>query len=333
MPDPSAGIGFAQSGLVRALVAADDPVTTTVLARVLHRLGLEVVSADDGTSAWRVLEAGPAPELAIIDWTMPGIDGVEICRRIRRNPALAAMYVLLLTGRDSRTDLVAGLDAGADDYMIKPIDTEELRARVQVGVRIAKLQGRLAGQVSELQEARNHLERLVCTDALTDLHSRRSWFELGAAEFSRFQRYDRSFSVLLLDLDFFKRVNDTFGHGAGDVLLRRFSDTLRAECRHSDIIGRLGGEEFALLAPETSLAAAQTIADRILDACRRLVVVLPAGEVRCSCSIGMSESVPTDDGVERVLRRADAALYDAKRSGRNCWRSQELETADLAVRR
>ena len=333
MPDPSAGIGFAQSGLVRALVADDDPVTTTVLARVLHRLGLEVVSADDGTSAWRVLEAGPAPELAIIDWTMPGIDGVEICRRIRRNPALAAMYVLLLTGRDSRTDLVAGLDAGADDYMIKPIDTEELRARVQVGVRIAKLQGRLTGQVSELQEARNHLERLVCTDALTDLHSRRSWFELGAAEFSRFQRYDRSFSVLLLDLDFFKRVNDTFGHGAGDMLLRRFSDTLRAECRHSDIIGRLGGEEFALLAPETSLAAAQTIADRILDACRRLVVVLPAGEVRCSCSIGMSESVPTDDGVERVLRRADAALYDAKRSGRNCWRSQELETADLAVRR
>jgi len=333
MPDPSAGIGFAQSGLVRALVADDDPVTTTVLARVLHRLGLEVVSADDGTSAWRVLEAGPAPELAIIDWTMPGIDGVEICRRIRRNPALAAMYVLLLTGRDSRTDLVAGLDAGADDYMIKPIDTEELRARVQVGVRIAKLQGRLAGQVSELQEARNHLERLVCTDALTDLHSRRSWFELGAAEFSRFQRYDRSFSVLLLDLDFFKRVNDTFGHGAGDMLLRRFSDMLRAECRHSDIIGRLGGEEFALLAPETSLAAAQTIADRILDACRRLVVVLPAGEVRCSCSIGMSESVPTDDGVERVLRRADAALYDAKRSGRNCWRSQELETADLAVRR
>ena len=333
MPDPSAGIGFAQSGLVRALVADDDPVTTTVLARVLHRLGLEVVSADDGTSAWRVLEAGPAPELAIIDWTMPGIDGVEICRRIRRNPALAAMYVLLLTGRDSRTDLVAGLDAGADDYMIKPIDTEELRARVQVGVRIAKLQGRLTGQVSELQEARNHLERLVCTDALTDLHSRRSWFELGAAEFSRFQRYDRSFSVLLLDLDFFKRVNDTFGHGAGDMLLRRFSDTLRAECRHSDIIGRLGGEEFALLAPETSLAAAQTIADRILNACRRLVVVLPAGEVRCSCSIGMSESVPTDDGVERVLRRADAALYDAKRSGRNCWRSQELETADLAVRR
>ena len=330
MPDPSPGIGFAPVGAMRALIADDDPVTTAVLARVLHRLGLEVESAADGSAAWQVLEAGPAPELAIIDWTMPGIDGVEICRRIRRDPRLTTMYVLLLTGRDSRSDLVAGLDAGADDYMIKPIDTEELRARVQVGVRVANLQSRLAGQVSGLQQARNHLERLVSTDALTDVHSRRSWFELGAAEFSRYQRYDRPFSVLLLDLDFFKRVNDTFGHDAGDMLLRRFSDMLRAECRHSDIIGRLGGEEFALLAPETSMASARTMADRILDACRRLVLALPAGDVRCTCSIGVSEAVPSDDGVERVLRRADAALYEAKRSGRDCWRSQD-QTATSVI--
>jgi diguanylate cyclase (GGDEF)-like protein len=319
MPDPSSGISFAPVGPMRALIADDDPVTTAVLTRVLDRLGIDVVSAADGSAAWQVLEAGPAPELAIIDWTMPGIDGVEICRRIRHEPRLTAMYVLLLTGRDSRSDL------------IKPIDTEELRARVQVGVRVANLQSRLAGQVSGLQEARNHLERLVSTDTLTDLHSRRSWFELGAAEFSRFQRYDRPFSVLLLDLDFFKRVNDTFGHDAGDLLLRRFSDMLRAECRHSDIIGRLGGEEFALLAPETSIASAQTVADRILEACRRLVLVLPAGEVRCTCSIGVSETVANDDGVERVLRRADAALYEAKRSGRDCRRSQDqAATSEIA---
>jgi diguanylate cyclase (GGDEF)-like protein len=115
------------------------------------------------------------------------------------------------------------------------------------------------------------------------------------------------------------------------MLLRRFSDMLRAECRHSDIIGRLGGEEFALLAPETSIASAQTVADRILEACRRLVLVLPAGEVRCTCSIGVSETVANDDGVERVLRRADAALYEAKRSGRNCRRSQDqTATSDIA---
>jgi len=306
---------------MRALIADDDPVTTAVLTRVLDLLCIDVVSAADGSAAWQVLEAGPAPELAIIDWTMPGIDGVEICRRIRHEPRLTAMYVLLLTGRDSPSDLVAGLDAGADDYMIKPIDTEELRARVQVGVRVANLQSRLAGQVSGLQEARNHLERLVSTDTLTDLHSRRSWFELGAAEFSRFQRYDRPFSLLLLDLDFFKRVNDTFGHEAGDRLLRAFADVLRVECRKSDIVGRLGGEEFALLAPETPQMAAQHLADRIRDVCRTLVVESPAGQVRCSCSIGISEVAWDDENIEGTLRRADAALYEAKRSGRDCWKN------------
>ena len=327
------GIRFAHSALVRAVIADDDPVTTAVLARALQRLGIDVASANDGTTAWRLLTAAPSPELAIVDWMMPGIDGIEICRRIRRDPALAGMYVLLLTGRDSRSDLVAGLDAGADDYMIKPIDIEELRARVQVGIRAATLQGRLAEQVSDLQEARDHLARLVSTDVLTDVHSRRSWFELGGSEFSRFLRYNRPFSVLVMDLDFFKRVNDTFGHDAGDALLRRFADMLRAECRSSDIIGRLGGEEFALIAPETSLSAAQRVAERIREACRRLVVAVPAGEVRCSCSIGVSETAPDDDGIERVLQRADAALYEAKRSGRDCWKSQERDAAVSVVAR
>ena len=138
--------------------------------------------------------------------------------------------------------------------MIKPIDPEELRARVQVGIRAANLQGRLEGRVSELESARDHLARLVSTDALTELNSRRWWFELAATELSRSRRYDRVFSLMVIDLDFFKRVNDTFGHDAGDIVLRRFADMLRVECRHSDIVGRLGGEEFALLAPETSIA-------------------------------------------------------------------------------
>ncbi len=306
---------------MRAVIADDDPVTTAVLTRSLQRLGIEMTAASDGCDAWRLLTSAPPPELAILDWMMPGIDGIELCRRIRQEPALSGMYVLLLTGRDARSDLVAGLDAGADDYMIKPIDTEELRARLQVGIRVARLQSRLADQVSDLQEARDHLTRLVSTDVLTELHSRRSWFELGGAEFSRFARYDRSFSVLLMDLDFFKRVNDTYGHDVGDLLLRRFADMLRAECRHSDIVGRLGGEEFALLAPETSIEEAQSLAERICEECRRLVVTVPAGAVRFSCSIGISQSVADDDGIERVLQRADTALYAAKRRGRDCWQS------------
>lgn len=306
---------------MQAVIADDDPITTTILARVLKGLDIDVVSVSDGTAAWQRLTATPTPELAIVDWMMPGIDGIELCRRIRQHPALATMYVLLLTGRDARSDLVAGLDAGADDYMMKPIDTEELRARLQVGIRVATLQRRLAEQVNSLSEARDNLARLVNTDVLTEVRSRRAWFESGGVEFSRFQRYDRPFAVLLLDLDFFKRVNDTFGHDVGDTVLRRFADLLRVECRHSDIVGRLGGEEFAVLAPETSLEAAQTMAERIREACHRLIVRTPAGDVRCSCSIGVTESAPGDDGIERVLQRADAALYQAKSSGRDCFSS------------
>jgi two-component system, cell cycle response regulator len=309
---------------MRALIADDDPVTRAILIKALKPWDLELTVAADGTEAWEALSSGQPPEIAIVDWMMPGMDGIELCRRVREYPALAGIYVILLTGRGSRTDLVAGLDAGADDYMVKPIDTEELRARVQVGIRVANLQGRLADRVTELQGARDHLARLVSTDALTNLYSRRWWFELAATEFSRCRRYDRAFSVMVIDLDYFKQVNDTFGHDAGDKLLRAFADMLQIECRQSDILGRLGGEEFAILVPETPVGAAQPIASRIREACRNVKVTAPAGDdVTCSCSIGISQVQSDDDDIDDVLRRADAALYEAKRSGRDCWKSHE----------
>jgi diguanylate cyclase (GGDEF)-like protein len=163
----------------------------------------------------------------------------------------------------------------------------------------------------------------VSTDALTNLYSRRWWFELAATEFSRGRRYDRAFSVMVIDLDFFKQVNDTFGHDAGDRLLRAFADMLQVECRQSDILGRLGGEEFAILVPETPVGAAQNIAGRIREACRKLKVTTAAGDVTCSCSIGISQVQADDDDIDDVLRRSDAALYEAKRSGRDCWKSHE----------
>ena len=310
---------------MRAVIADDDPVTTAILSRALERWGIEPSSAPDGDAAWDLLRSGPAPALAILDWMMPGIDGIELCRRIRRTPALAGMYVLLLTGRNGREDLVAGLDAGADDYMVKPIDTEELRARIQVGIRVATLQGRLADQVTELKATRDHLARLVSTDVLTNVYSRRWWFEVAAVEFSRWQRYNSRFSLMVIDLDFFKRVNDTYGHEAGDRLLCCFADMLRAECRQSDIVGRVGGEEFTLLAPETSIEDAERIAGRIGAACRNLVVPAPAGDVRCTCSIGISEVTAEDHDIDSVMRRADAALYEAKRSGRDRWKSYSAD--------
>ena len=145
---------------MRALIADDDRIATEILSTALRRMNIDVAVANDGGAAWELLTAGDAPSLAIIDWMMPTIDGLELCRRIRQNPAHAHMYVILLTGRDDRKDVVAGLDAGADDYIVKPFDPDELRARVQVGIRVLTLQERLADRVAELQEALTRVKRL-----------------------------------------------------------------------------------------------------------------------------------------------------------------------------
>jgi len=315
---------------MRALIADDDRITTAILAGALASWGFDTTVAHDGDEAWVALNAGPVPEIVIVDWMMPGLDGIELCHRIRGTETLATSYVMLLTAKSARVDLVAGLDAGADDYMTKPIDPEELRARVQVGVRVATLQRRLAEQVAELQAARDHLTRVASTDVLTELYSRRGWFEIAASEFSRSRRYNRTVSLLIVDLDFFKRVNDTYGHDAGDRLLQTFSAVLRLECRQSDVVGRIGGEEFAVLLPETSVRAAQRLATRISAACRSLRVATAAGDVSCTCSIGISELRADDYTIDDVMRRADVALYEAKRGGRNCWKAAAEDAAEAA---
>jgi two-component system, cell cycle response regulator len=304
---------------MRALVADDDPITATILSTTLARSGMDVTIAHDGDVAWRQLNSVQPPALAMLDWMMPNIDGLELCRRIRSTQRLATMYVILVTGRDSREDLVAGLHAGANDYMIKPIDLAELKARVGVGIRVANLQQSLTRNVNELKATRDRLARLASTDDLTGVYSRRWWFDLAEKEFSRSRRYDRVFSLLMADLDWFKQINDTCGHEAGDRVLNQFGTMLRKTCRDSDVIGRLGGEEFALLLPETSSEAAQHLASRITEICRSIVVDSSTDGARCSCSVGVTQVRPEDERLDSVLTRADQALYEAKRGGRNRW--------------
>ena len=305
---------------MRTLVADDDPIITAILSHTLARSGIEVTVAHDGDMAWQVLNGLHPPALAILDWMMPNLDGLELCRRIRSTPRLAGTYVILVTGRDSREDLVRGLEAGADDYMVKPLDVVELQARVGVGLRVATLQRNLTRTVTDLRATRDDLAHLANTDALTGVYSRRWWFDLAEKEFSRSRRYHRTFSLLIADLDWFKRINDTFGHDVGDRVLGQFGDMLRNTCRQSDVIGRLGGEEFAVLLPETTSEAAKLLATRITDACQSLVVDASAGDVRCSCSMGVTEVRPDDDvRLDSILTRADQAMYAAKRAGRNQW--------------
>ena len=300
-----------------ALIADDDRGTLAVLEATLRRQGLAVLSARDGAGAWELLRENPGISVAIVDWMMPGIDGLELCRRIRKDPALAKVYVIVLTARQERGDLVNGLEAGADDYVIKPFDLDELRARVRVGVRLATLQERLATKIIELEATRDALERLASSDALTNLCSRRRWYELASVEIERFRRYRRPVSVLVADLDYFKRVNDTFGHAAGDEVLKAFAQLLRDNSRTSDVIGRIGGEEFAVLMPETPLEAAHDVALRIVSNCRSVTAGGPAAAVKFTCSIGAAEARADDGSIETVLARADAALYEAKRNGRD----------------
>jgi diguanylate cyclase (GGDEF)-like protein len=318
-PSFRSGKRIAFSPAVRALIADDDATTTTIVAHALSGWGLDVEVAHDGAAAWQRLNAVDPPAIAVIDWTMPRIDGPELCRRARGTSRLSTMYILLLTARNCRADLIAGLDAGADDYMTKPVDLDELRARVHVGLRVASLQQSLARRVADLRRAHDQLQEMASTDALTQLYSRRWWFDMAGTEFARSRRYGGDLGVLLVDLDHFKRVNDRFGHEAGDRVLRAFADLLRGECRQSDIIGRVGGEEFALALPETSLAQAQTVATRLTDGCRRLA--LPEGDdfIQWSCSIGITDGRADDPDIGAMLRRADAALYEAKRAGRDRW--------------
>jgi two-component system, cell cycle response regulator len=303
---------------MRALVADDDLVTVALLSNALARWGIDTTVEHDGHGAWNAIAAGDGPSLAIVDWEMPGIDGPELCRRIRRSASLTHMYLILLTARDERADVVAGLDAGADDYIVKPFDYDELRARVNVGIRVLTLQNRLADRVGELQAARDELARVANTDALTDLTSRRRWFEVAAHELDRYRRYGRPFALLMADLDFFKQVNDTFGHAAGDEALKGFAEVLRSQCRRSDVIGRIGGEEFAVLLPETDAPTAEQIGWRIVERCRNVTISIAAhGAVSLTCSVGVAAASTSDITVEELLRRCDIALYAAKRHGKD----------------
>src|SRR5262245_56298772 len=259
------------------------------------------------------------PAIAVLDWTMPQIDGLDLCRRVRETWRLASMYILLLTANDRRGDLLAGLEAGADDYMTKPVDLEELRVRIQVGRRVASLTQDLSRRIAELRRAHDRLKEMASTDALTHLYSRRWWFDMAGNEFARSRRHGNQLSVLIVDLDHFKSVNDRFGHQTGDSVLKTFAELLRRECRQTDIVGRVGGEEFALALPETSIGQAQTVAARLTDGCRALSLPVDEEEIHWSCSIGLTDARDDDMDLDAVLRRADAALYEAKRAGGDRW--------------
>jgi diguanylate cyclase (GGDEF)-like protein len=299
------------NGSPEVLVADDSRTARMALSMFVGRWGFVATQAADGDEAWERLQAPGAPRLALLDWEMPGRSGIEVCRALREREARGAAYtyVLLLTSRRHKHDFVAGMDAGADDYVVKPFDEHELRARVRAGQRVVALQAELY----RLQESFRVQSR---TDPLTGTLNRRAIVERLEAELSRVRREGGSLGVGMVDVDHFKRINDGLGHAAGDAVLCEIARRIEAGMRGSDAYGRTGGEEFLVLWPGADDAAAAAAADRA----RRLVAgapfATPAGPVAVTASVGVT-STDGEEPADTVVARADRALYAAKLGGRD----------------
>lgn len=325
--------------MMKILLADDDSVTRIILRIQLTGWGFDVVEAKDGNEAWALLAEPDAPRLAVLDWMMPGLNGPEICEMLlaKQHGSQVGTYTVLLTARTETEDLVAALAAGAHTFLSKPVCPPVLKGHLEVGRRLIEAEDKLAAFASKMEElaerrARQLVEakRIAMTDELTSLPNRRGFMKDAGLELDRAIRFRRPLSVLALDLDHFKRVNDTYGHEGGDIALRAFAEICRAETREHDLIGRVGGEELTVLLPECSELKAIQIAERLRRAVERAEICLSSETISLTVSIGVASVELTDTTIADLLRKADARLYEAKRRGRNrvCARSpDEPDTA------
>jgi two-component system, cell cycle response regulator len=289
---------------MRILIADDDPFSRRFLQKTLEKWGYETVPADDGLKALEILHRDDAPHLAIVDWMMPGLDGLEVCRRVRQAEASRPIYVIMLTAKGEVEDLVQAMDAGADDFTTKSFDVRELKVRLHAGERIVKLE--------------DTLRRMATRDALTELWNRAAILEMLERELARSERNGASVGVIMADVDYFKRVNDVHGHAGGDAALVEVAKRLRSGLREYDGAGRYGGEEFLVILPGASAAATAEVAERLRASIASEPFQLARERIEITASFGTAVSVAEQNlGADALIRAADMALYQAKNAGRN----------------
>ena len=303
-----------KSGLPNSvLIAEDDPIFRRILESWLQKWNFQVTAVENGLDAWKALQQENAPRLAILDWMMPGLDGIELCRKIRNQAQGAYKYLLLLTARGSKEDVVAGLEAGADDYLTKPFDANELRARVRAGKRILELQG-------ELVKAHNELQFEAAHDHLTGLWNRGAIMDLLHRENQRSTRIGEPLGVIMADLDHFKQINDSYGHQTGDAVLREVAQRLLESVRNYDYVGRYGGEEFLTVLTACTASNLAITAERMRVYVSEKPVETGTGPIPVTISIGLAAHHTVGPDLareEELVRSADTALYAAKASGGN----------------
>jgi diguanylate cyclase (GGDEF)-like protein len=306
---------------ITVLVADDSAVSRKLVEHTLYdEKQYSLVFAKSGRETLELFEEH-SPHLVIVDWIMPDRTGLEICQHIRSKPQASYTYVILLTGKSEKESVVEGLAAGADDYLTKPFHHEELIARVGVGLRIIELQREI--------EAKNLLlKELALTDSLTGLPNRRAIDDWARRQLSGAARYGFSFWVALADLDHFKMVNDTYGHDAGDTVLKAFSEILKKNSRQCDICGRIGGEEFLFVLTHTTEENAKVVVDRVRAALEAMQFNFDGNSLKVTASFGLAGFVGTRaPDFNRLVAQADAALYSAKRLGRNRLELSEIHAS------
>jgi two-component system cell cycle response regulator len=296
---------------MKTLIVEDEPEFRLLLSLLLRQCGHEVIEAMDGQTAWERLQVERI-QLVLTDWVMPQMQGPELIRKIRGYNFQYYTYIILLTARTGHQDVVDGLRSGADDYLIKPFDQEEMRARLQIAERILTLE-------TQLRETVEQTRLLALKDSLTGILNRRAIFERAEDELDRAHRENTNLSLLMADLDHFKTINDRFGHAAGDVALRLAVETIVRSLRQYDYVGRWGGEEFLIVLPNTDPDEAYQVAERLRLSLSNAEMELGGGEsLELRMSLGVTTTKPPNNlNVDGLVKQADIALYQAKNNGRN----------------
>ena len=308
---------------MRVLVVEDDRAMLVLLEAMLKAAGHEVLVARNGVEAMHAV-GQQRPQLVITGWTMPKMDGITLCRKLRSDPALRDVYLIILTIQESVDRLVEAFDAGADDYLVKPVAQKIFFARLRAAQRVVRLQEELAFDREQLLRfskdlavSNERLQRLALTDALTELPNRRFAMERFEQEWALSKRGDRTLSCMMVDIDNFKPINDKYGHQAGDEALKLVASALRQSARTQDVVCRFGGEEFVVICPDTGIEAAHKCAERLRLNVAALKFKSQEASIKLTVSIGVAQKNEGIASVEELLSRADECLYAAKEGGRN----------------